>query len=258
VSADGKYLFYQATMTVESDQLLAGSIQLRRFEFKTGETVDITAGESSGAAAGRFSSGGAAAPEISPDGRWLAFARQIPDGLLEYKGHRYGPRTALWLRDLRTGAERMVMDPIEPLVTSGSKTLGVLPRYRWASDGRSIVLMQGGKIRRLDVASRGVSTIEYTAPVRRTISEMARREFRIADGPVVAKFFRWPSSSADGKTIAFQATGRIYTQQGATGTPKRLTSAAFSPLSTPATESAWFSRSASLAESASEARSDPV
>ena len=35
----------------------------------------------SGAAAGRFSSGGAAAPEISPDGRWLAFARQIPDGL---------------------------------------------------------------------------------------------------------------------------------------------------------------------------------
>jgi Tol biopolymer transport system component len=230
VSADGKYLYYQVTMTVESDQLLAGSIQLRRFEFKSGETVDITAGESSGAAAGRFSSGGAAAPEISPDGRWLAFARQIPDGLLEYKGHRYGPRTALWLRDLRTGAERMVMDPIEPLVTSGSKTLGVLPRYRWASDGRSIVLMQGGKIRRLDVATRGVSTIEYTAPVRRTISEMARREFRITDGPVAAKFFRWPSSSADGKTIAFQALGRIYTQQGATGTPKRLTSAAFSPL----------------------------
>ncbi len=231
VSSDGKYLYYQVTMTVESDQLLAGSIQLRRFDLKTGETVDITAGESSGAAAGRFSSGGAAAPEISPDGRWLAFARQIPDGLLEYKGHQYGPRTALWLRDLRTGAERMVMDPIEPLVTSGGgKTLGVLPRYRWARDGRSIVLMQGGKIRRLDITTREVSTIEYTATVHRTISEMARREFRIADGPVAARFFRWPGSSPDGKTIAFQAVGRIYTQQGATGKPKRLTDGAFTPL----------------------------
>jgi Tol biopolymer transport system component len=230
VSGDGKYLYYQVTMTVETDQMLAGSIQLRRFEFKTGETVDITAGESTGAAAGRFSSGGAAAPEVSPDGRWLAFARQIPDGLLDFKGHKYGPRTALWLRDLRSGAERMLMDPIEPVVTSGGKTLGVLPRYKWAKDGRSIVLMQGGKIRRLDVATREVSTIEYTANVKRTISEMARKEFRIADGPVAAKFFRWPSSSPDGKTIAFQAIGRIYTQQGAGGTPRRLTPPSFGPL----------------------------
>ena len=230
VSADGKYLYYQVTMTSETSQFVAGSIQLRRFEFKTGETVDITAGESNGAAAGRFSSGGGAAPEISPDGRWLAFVRHIPDGLLEFKGHKYGPRTALWLRDLRTGAERMIMDPVEPLVQSGGKTLGVLPRYKWAKDGRSILIVQGGKIRRLDVASKEVSTIEYTAKVHRTISEMARREFRITDGPVAAKFFRWPSSSPDGKTIAFQAVGRIYTQLGVTGTPRRLTAAAFSPL----------------------------
>ena len=98
-------------MTVADKEPLSGSMQLRRFEFKTGETVDVTAGESSGAAAGRFSSGGGAAPEISPDGRWLAFARQIPDGLLEFKGHKYGPRTALWLRDMKTGAERMVDGP---------------------------------------------------------------------------------------------------------------------------------------------------
>src|SRR5262249_15476609 len=102
-SADGRELYYQVSMNVAHNEPLSGSMQLRRFEFKTGETVDVTAGESSGAAAGRFSSGGGAAPEISPDGRWLAFARQIPDGLLEYKGHKYGPRTALWIRDMKTG-----------------------------------------------------------------------------------------------------------------------------------------------------------
>lgn len=230
VSSDGKYLYYQVTMTTDTKELLSGSIQLRRFEMKTGETLDITNGESVGAAAGRFSSGGGAVPEISPDGRWLAFGRQIPDGLLEFKGHKYGPRSALWLRDLKTGAERMIMDPIDPMVTSGSKTLGVLPRFKWAKDGKSIVIAQGGKIRRLDVATKAVSTIAYTAKVHRTISEMARKEFRIADGPVAAKFFRWPSSSPDGRTIAFQAVGRVYTQQGATGAPKRLTDPSFQPL----------------------------
>ena len=223
VSGDGRYLFYQVAMTVADKEPLSGSMQLRRFEFKTGETVDVTAGESSGAAAGRFSSGGGAAPEISPDGRWLAFARQIPDGLLEFKGHKYGPRTALWLRDMKTGAERMVMDPIDPMVASGSKTLGVLPRYKWASDGKSILIAQGGKLRRLDVATKDVATIPFTAKVHRTISQMARNEFRITDGPLAVKFFRWPTSSPDGATIAFQAVGHIWVQDGENGVPRRVT-----------------------------------
>ncbi len=230
VSGDGKFLYYQVGMTVADKEPLSGSMQLRRFEFKTGETVDVTAGESSGAAAGRFSSGGGAAPEISPDGRWLAFARQIPDGLLEFKGHKYGPRTALWIRDMKTGAERMVMDPIEPMVASGSKTLGVLPRYKWASDGKSILITQGGKLRRLDVATREVATIPYTATVHRTISQMARKQFRIEDGPVAIKFFRWPTATADGATIAFQAAGHIWAQDGENGAPHRLTPATFDQL----------------------------
>jgi len=230
ISGDGRYLYYQVTMPVDDRQPLSGAIQIRRFEFKTGETVDVTAGESSGAAAGRFSSGGAAAPEISPDGRWLAFARQIPDGTLEFKGHKYGPRTALWLRDMKTGAERLVMDPIEPMIPGGSKALGVLPRYRWASDGKTILLMQGGKLRRLDVATREVTTIPFTATVHRTISQMNRYEFRLGDGPVAVKFFRWPTATADGGTIAFQAVGHIYVQDGEGGAPRRLTPKTFEPL----------------------------
>jgi Tol biopolymer transport system component len=230
VSPDGKFLYYQVSMNVADDQALSGSLQLRRFTFRNGETLDITAGESGSAAAARFSSGGAAAPEISPDGRWLAFARHIPDGTLTFKGNAFGPRTALWLRDLRTGAERLLMDPIEPMVASGSKTMGILARYKWAADGKSIVITQGGKLRRVDVATREVTTIPFTATVHRTVSQMARREFRITDDPIQARFFRWPSSSPDGKTIAFQAVGRVWVQDGAKGTARRLTSPDFSPL----------------------------
>ncbi len=178
---------------------------------------------------GRISSGGGTAPDISPDGRWLAFARQIPDGTLTFKGHKYGPRVALWLRDMKTGAERMIMDPIEP-VASPSKTIGVLPRYHWAADGKSIVIFQGGKIRRVDVASGDVATIPFTATVHRTISEMARLQFRIPDDSVKAKFIRWPTATADGRTIAFDAIGRIYVQEGASGKPRRVTAPSFSAL----------------------------
>jgi Tol biopolymer transport system component len=230
VSTDGRYLYYQTTVNVADHEPLSGAVQLRRFDFRTGDVIDVTAGESSGAAAGRLSSGGAAAPEVSPDGRWLAFARQIPDATLNYKGHKFGPRTALWLRDLKTGAERLLMDPIEPMVGSGSKTLGILPRYKWAPDGKSVLITQGGKLRRVDVASGNVATVPFTAHVHRTISEMARKQFRITDDVVQAKFIRWPSASADGKTIAFVAIGRIYVQDGATGRPRRVTAASFTPL----------------------------
>ena len=230
LSRDGKYVYYQVAMGSGGRDPLGGAVQLRRFAFDGGEVVDITAGETGSAAAARFSSGGAAAPEISPDGRWLAFARQIPDGTLEFKGHHFGPRTALWLRDLHTGAERLLMDPIEPMAASGSKTVGILPRYKWAADGTSIVIAQGGKLRRVDVATRDVSTIPFTATVHRTLSQMARNEFRISDGPVQAQFFRWPSSSPDGRRIVFQAVGRVYVQEGASGTPRRVTPATFVPL----------------------------
>lgn len=230
VSADGKYLYYQVSMNVDPREPLGGSQQIRRFTFADGDVLDITNGETGDAAASRFSSGGGAAPEISPDGRWLAFARHIPDGTLTFKGHQFGPRTALWLRDLRTGAERMLMDPVEPMVASGSKALGVLPRYKWAADGKSLVLMQGGKLRRVEAATGAVTTIPFTASVQRTISQMARREFRITDDAVQAKFFRWSSSSPDGKRLAFQALGRVYVQDGAAGTPRRVTPASFGPL----------------------------
>ena len=230
ISGDGRFLYYQVAMTVDTRSPISGAIQLRRLELKTGEAVDITAGESSGAAAGRFSSGGGVAPEVSPDGRWLAFARQIPDGTIEFKGHKYGPRTALWIRDLRTGGERMVMDPIETMVPGGSKTLGVLPRYAWARDGKSILITQGGKLRHLEVATKKVTTIPFTARVQRTISQMARHEFRIEDGPLAVKFFRWPTQSRAGGVVAFQAVGRIWLQEPENGAPRRLTPESFTPL----------------------------
>jgi Tol biopolymer transport system component len=225
VSPDGRYVYFHRRSG--GRDALKGHYQVQAFDLRTGKRVDVTAGDAEGAASGRVTSGGAFAPEISPGGRWLAFGRQIPDGTISFKGHEFGPRTALWVRDLETGAERIVMDPISVAIESGSKSLRILPGYSWTNDGESIVLSQGGKLRRLNVASGEVSTIPFSARVHRTISEMAFQPFRITDGPFDAKFLRWHTASPDGSRLAYQAVGRIWTQELPDGAPRRLTSEDF-------------------------------
>jgi len=227
-SPDGRYVYFQHRQG--SADALAGHYQVRRFDRRTGHVHDVTAGNADGPAASRASSGGGFAPEISPDGRYLAYARQIPDGTVTFKGHEFGPRTALWIRDLETGAERLAMDPIGVAIESGSKSLRTLPGYAWTRDGAAIVIWAGGKVRKLDVASGGVETLPFEARVRRTLSGLAYQAFRIDDGPFNARFLRWQTGSPTSGEIAFQAIGRIWVQDGEGGDARRLTSADFGDL----------------------------
>ncbi len=233
ISSDGRYLFYQSVLGPVNGyfsraDVLQGDAQIRRLDLQAGRTDQVTSGHLQ--QQDHSSSGGGYAPELSPDGRSMAFARRMPDGLISYKGRLFGPRTALWIRDLESGAERLAMDPIEVDFTEGLGPVDqVLPGYRWTADGRSILLSQGGKIRRLDVTTGAVSTIPFTARVRRTASGRVVGSRRISDGPLEVKFPRWHTVSPDGRTLAFQAVGRIWLMDLPAGTPRRLTPESFTP-----------------------------
>ena len=227
ISTDGRHLFFHmyAGPGIVGRDVLAGSWQIRRKDLRTGEVISITAGRA--AQQVRGSSGSGYAPEVSPDGRWLAFARRIPNGTISFKGHRFGPRTALWLRDLETGAERIIMDPITQDAAEGMKTLRIVPAYSWTADGSAMIISQGGKIKHLDIDSGNVSTIPFQARVQRTASEQSRANFRITDDPFMARFLRWPSAAPNGQTVAFQAIGRIWLQSLPDGEPRALTANGF-------------------------------
>ena len=232
-SPDGKFLYFQMSTASQGTwsgraDVMQGAKQLRRLELRTGRVTEMTSGESAQQYQG--SSGGAIAPELSPDAHWMSFARRIPDGTITYKNQTFGPRTALWIRDLHSGAERVAMDPIEVDMSEGMKIGRDLPGYSWSKDSRSIVITQGGKLRRLDVASGRVTTIPFTARVHRTISEMAYSPLAIPDGPMTVKFPRWTSASPDGRRLAFQAVGRVWVMDLPSGTPRRLTPESFEPL----------------------------
>jgi Tol biopolymer transport system component len=235
MSADGRFAYYDVYTSAPNvgrgrTDVLRGSIQLHRLDLATGVVRPITAGETEQGNADHPSSGGAYAAEPSPDGRFLSFMRKVPGGTLNYKGQRYGPRSALWIRDLVSGAERLAMDPVEMDLSEASFPVdGTYPSYKWMPDSKGIVIHQGGQIRRLDLTSGAVSTIPFSAQVHRTISEQPWIKNRLTDGPVDVRFIRWASSSPDGKTLAFQAIGRIWLMDLPNGAPRRLTPDSFGP-----------------------------
>ena len=232
ISRDGKYLYFDVQLCSplpfgHTDPML-GCAQLRRMNLQSRKIEQITGGQAE--QQDRGTSGGGVAPEVSPDGRFVAFGRRIPDGLESYKGHVFGPRTALWIRDLQTGEERLLMDPIELDESEEiSRQMPILPGMVWSADAKSLLVSQGGKIRRVAADSGKVETIPFTAHVHRTISEMAAAPLPLRDDAFEARFIRWQSASPDGKLLVFQAIGKLWLMDLPNGKPKRLTPDSFSP-----------------------------
>ena len=226
---DGRTLFFGSAIFTGEER------RIRRLDLATGTIDDVT--ESTGrylACCGRPAYPlrlGEVGAEVSPDGRWLTFARKLPGGVTSYRGHEYMGRTALWIRDLETGDERILMDPITNAATDHhpSWNIGVLPGYSWAPDGRSLVITQGGRIRRVHVETGDVETIPFRARVQRTISEMARASRRIADDDFAVRFARTPVTSPDGSRVVFEAAGWLWIEEVGEGSPRRLTDAGRDP-----------------------------
>jgi Tol biopolymer transport system component/imidazolonepropionase-like amidohydrolase len=221
-SQDGKTIYFNSSAYAGDNR------QLQRINLDSGEIQQITEPKQIHQVAGRSAFPlllGEAAPEISPDGRWLAFARKIPGAYLEHAGHKQSGRTALWLRDLETGQERVLMDPItdDQMLGHPSWKTRVLPGYSWTSDGTAIVISQGGRIRRVEIDSGAVSTIPFKARVYREITQMTRSSVVIDDQLHEPRVVRDPATSADGKSLLFEAAGSIWIKPLPEGKPKRLT-----------------------------------
>ncbi|WP_419950941.1 amidohydrolase family protein [Candidatus Palauibacter sp.] len=223
---DGRTLFFGSAIFTGEER------RIRRLDLETGTIDNVTESTAGylhccGRPAYPLRMGEVGA-EVSPNGRWLTFARKLPGGVTSYRGHEYMGRTALWIRDLETGEERILMDPITNAATDHhpSWNIGVLPGYSWHPDGASLVLTQGGRLRRVWVETGEVETIPFRARVQRSISEMTRASRRIADDDFAVRFARWPVTSPDGSQLVFEAAGWLWIQDLPDGTPRRLTEAA--------------------------------
>lgn len=185
-SPDGRWIYFNNAERQNST--------IRRFDRETGESYVLAAGY-----------GGAVRPAVSPDGRWLAY------------GRRFDSEQRLVLRDLQTGAERVLELLMDRDQQEGFGDGDVLPGYSFTPDGAGIVYSAHGKIRRYDLATDTSAVIPFRAAFEQTLTGKVHFDREIEDGPVRLKLLRWTHQSPDGGTLYFNAAGRNYRYDIASG-----------------------------------------
>ncbi len=203
---DGRFVFYSAReQRYEYDSNVnLGIWRIERLDRQDGKAVPLT-GEL----------GGGAAPAFSPDGKTMAFVRRVR------------AKTRLELMDLATGRTRLLADAVQRDNQEGVAFHGVFPGYAWTPDGNAIVASAENKLWRFDAANGARTPIPFRARVEQTVTDAPRFPRRVGEGDVRARIVRWPALSPDGKTLVFQALGRLYAMPASgSAAPRRLTDAA--------------------------------
>jgi Tol biopolymer transport system component/imidazolonepropionase-like amidohydrolase len=204
-SPDGKYIYYS------EDMYPGGYFQynkdpntqiyvIRRFDTQTGETEMVTGG-----------AGGAVRPQVSRDGKKLAFVRRVRE------------QSVLFIRDLGTGEEWPVYDALSKDQQEAWAIFGVYPNFNWMPGDREIVIWSQGKLRRIQVQTGISSVIPFTANCVQKIADAVRFTQEAAPDSFEVKAIRHTVTSPDGSYIVFNAAGRIWKKMLPTGKPERLT-----------------------------------
>lgn len=143
ISKDGRYMYYS------EDVYPGGFFQynkdpnsqiyvINRYDFESGKTKRITGGP-----------GGAARPQISNDGKKLAFVKRVRT------------KTVLYIHDLETGEEWPIFDGLNKDQQEAWAIFGVYSNFSWTPNDDSIVFWSGGKINKVNVNTLQVTNIPF-------------------------------------------------------------------------------------------------
>lgn len=222
VSPDGRYVYFSEDMYgggffQYNKDPLKQIFAIRRYDRQEGKIENITGG-----------SGGACRPQISPDGKWLAFVRRVDT------------KTTLFVRNLATNEEYPIYDALDKDQQEAWTIFGVYPGFAWmpinSVTGRNIVVWAGGKIRRVsfdlahigDPAAVSVQEIPFRCSVKTSVAETVRFENKVFEPEFSARAIRHAVTSPDGKMLVFNAAGKLYKKNLPDGTPELLVKTPYS------------------------------
>ena len=218
ISPDGRYLYYS------EDMYPGGMFQynkdpnkqiyvIKRYDFETGKNRTITGGP-----------GGAARPQVSPDGKKLAFIKRVRT------------KSVLYIHDLETGEEWPVYDKLSKDQQEAWAIFGVYPGFSWMPSGKELVFWSEGKINKVNIENYEAEVIPFEVENTIEIAETHRSEHQVFSEEFNPKVIRHAVTSPNGKTLVFNAVGYLWKKSLPNGKPQRITKAedfefepAFSP-----------------------------
>ncbi|MEM6265346.1 MAG: amidohydrolase family protein, partial [Bacteroidota bacterium] len=205
ISPDGRYVYFSEDMSggkfFQYNKDPNGQIYvIKRFDRETGELSTVTGG-----------AGGACRPQVSPDGKRLAFVRRVRE------------KSVLFLHDLETGEEWPLYDGLSKDQQETWAVHGVYPNFAWLPDNQHLVFYAKGKLRKLNLDTKVVNVIPFEAEVELTMMDAVNFKQEIDAPSFTARMIRHATTSPDGKLLAFNAAGYLYLKQLPDGKPYRLT-----------------------------------
>lgn len=207
VSPDGRYIYYSEDMYPggffqynkdPNNQIFV----IKRYDREKGTNETITGG-----------GGGACRPQISHDGKTLAFVRRVET------------KSVLYLRNIESGEEWPVYDKLTKDQQEAWTTFGVYTGFSWMPGDKNIVIWSGGNILKIDIAGINSATqIPFTCQVNQRITEAVRFKQDINPDLFTVHVIRNATTSPDGKLLLFNALGHLWKKVLPNGKPERITS----------------------------------
>ncbi|MGB0525483.1 MAG: TolB family protein [Flammeovirgaceae bacterium] len=205
VSSDGRYIYYS------EDMYPGGFFQynkdpnsqiyvIKRYDRETGEIETITGGP-----------GGACRPQISRDGKTLAFVKRVRE------------KSVLYLHDLETGEEKPIFDGLSKDQQEAWAIFGVYTGFNWMPNNQEIVIWGNGKIWRVNVDCSEAKEIPFNVASKHKIAEAVRFKQNVSPDKFKAHVIRHAITSPDEQWLVFSAVGYLWKKQLPNGKPTRLT-----------------------------------
>ena len=204
-SPDGRYIYYTQDISPGSAfdynrDPLKSIFAITRYDRQKGEEERFVSG-----------TGGAVVPTPSPDGKHLAFIRRVKN------------KTVLFSKNLETGLEEPLFFDLERDMQEGFGSEGYFAYFDWTPDSKHIVFWTGGKFHRLNVKEKSLTTLNVEVESSLSYAEALRFKVDVAPEEFKVKAARWAQKSPDGKSVLFQALGKLYVHNIKSGKVKRLT-----------------------------------
>ncbi|MCK5369085.1 MAG: PD40 domain-containing protein, partial [Cyclobacteriaceae bacterium] len=194
VSPDGRYVYFTEDMAPGGMFLYnkdpnSQIYMIRRYDRQKDKIEKVIQGP-----------GGAIRPQISPDGKKLAFVRRVRTN------------SVLYIHDLATGIQTPVYDQLSKDQQEVWAIFGVYPNYNWMPDNKHIILWAKGKIKKVNTETGADELIPFKTRATHQITDALSFAQDPAPETFKTNVIRNAKTSPNGKLLVFNAAGYLWTK----------------------------------------------